>query len=35
MTGDLAGLWEGAQPARRVDSLGFIRAVRATLEGML
>ena len=35
MTKDLAGLWEGGQPARAVNSLEFIRAVRATLEGLL
>jgi isocitrate dehydrogenase len=35
MTKDLAGLWEGGQPAKQVSSLGFIQAVRATLEGLL
>ena len=35
MTKDLAGLWEGAAPARAVNSLDFIRAVRAKLEELL
>ena len=35
MTKDLAGLWEGEQPARQVNSLDFIKAVRATLEELL
>ena len=35
MTKDLAGLWEGAASARAVNSLDFIRAVRAKLEKLL
>ena len=31
MTGDLAGLWEGETPARTVDSLEFLRAIRERL----
>ncbi len=32
MTGDLAALWEGEAPARRVTSLEFLRAVRERVE---
>ncbi len=32
MTGDLAALWEGEVPARRVTSLEFLRAVRERVE---
>ena len=35
MTKDLAGLWEGAAPARAVNSLDFLRAVREKLEASL
>ncbi|MDE6922063.1 MAG: NADP-dependent isocitrate dehydrogenase [Oscillospiraceae bacterium] len=31
MTGDLAGLWEGEAPARKVTGLEFLRAIRARL----
>ena len=31
MTGDLAGLWEGEAPARKVTSLEFLRAIRERL----
>ena len=31
MTGDLAGLWEGEDPAHSVDSLTFLQAVRTRL----
>ncbi len=31
MTGDLAGLWEGETPARKVTSLEFLRAIRERL----
>ena len=31
MTGDLAGLWEGETPARTVDSLEFLWAIRERL----
>ena len=31
MTGDLAGLWEGETPARTVDSLEFLLAIRERL----
>ncbi len=31
MTGDLAGLWEGEAPARKVIGLEFLRAVRSRL----
>ena len=32
MTGDLAGLWEGEAPARRVTGLEFLRAIRSRIE---
>ena len=32
MTKDLAGLWEGETPARAVNSLDFMKAVRERLE---
>ncbi len=32
MTGDLAGLWEGEQPARVLSGLDFLRAVRRRLS---
>ena len=32
MTGDLAGLWEGEAPARRVTGLEFLRAIRDRME---
>ena len=31
MTGDLAGLWEGETPAKKVTSLEFLQAIRAKL----
>ena len=31
MTGDLAGLWEGEAPVRKVTSLEFLRAIRGRL----
>ena len=31
MTGDLAGLWEGEAPAKKVTSLEFLQAIRAKL----
>ena len=31
MTGDLAGLWEGSTPARKVTGLEFLRAIRERL----
>ena len=31
MTGDLAGLWEGEAPARKVTGLEFLRAIRERL----
>ena len=35
MTRDLVGLWEGETPARGVNSLEFLQAIRAKLEEML
>ena len=32
MTGDLALLWEGAEPARKVSSTAFLQAIRANLD---
>ena len=32
MTGDLALLWEGAEPARKVSSNAFLQAIRANLD---
>ncbi len=32
MTKDLVGLWEGETPAQRVNSLDFLKAIRAKLE---
>ena len=32
MTKDLAGLWEGESPAQAVNSLDFLKAIRARLE---
>ena len=32
MTGDLAGLWEGEAPARKVTGLEFLRAIRSRIE---
>lgn len=32
MTGDLAGLWEGEAPVRKVTGAQFLQAIRATLE---
>ena len=32
MTKDLVGLWEGETPAKGVNSLEFLRAIRARLE---
>ncbi len=34
MTGDLAGLWEGAKPACKVTGREFLQAIRATMEAM-
>ena len=31
MTGDLAGLWEGANPAKKLNSLDFLKAIRSRL----
>ena len=31
MTGDLAGLWEGENPAQRVTGLEFLRSIRDQL----
>ena len=35
MTKDLVGLWEGETPAKGVNSLDFLKAIRSKLEGML
>ena len=35
MTKDLVGLWEGETPARGVNSLDFLKAIRAKLEETL
>lgn len=35
MTKDLAGLWEGKTPAKAVNSLDFLKAIRANLEKKL
>lgn len=34
MTGDLAGLWEGAKPAQKVTGKEFLQAIRARVEQM-
>ena len=31
MTGDLAGLWEGENPAKKLNSLDFLKAIRSRL----
>ncbi|MCD7758027.1 MAG: NADP-dependent isocitrate dehydrogenase, partial [Clostridiales bacterium] len=35
MTGDLVGLWEGDVPAQKVNSMDFLKAIRARLEEKL
>jgi isocitrate dehydrogenase len=35
MTGDLALLWEGDAPAKKLNSLAFLQAVRGRLEKSL
>ncbi|MCD7829911.1 MAG: NADP-dependent isocitrate dehydrogenase [Clostridiales bacterium] len=35
MTGDLVGLWEGDVPAQKVNSVDFLKAIRARLEEKL
>ncbi len=35
MTGDLVGLWEGENPARKVNSGEFLKAIREKLEAKL
>lgn len=35
MTGDLCSMWEGETPARKVNSLEFLRTIRARLEEKL
>ena len=35
MTRDLVGLWEGETPAQGVNSLGFLKAIRAKLEASI
>ena len=35
MTGDLAVLWEGEAPAKKLSSLAFLKAVRGRLEEKL
>ena len=35
MTRDLVGLWEGETPAQGVNSLDFLKAIRAKLEASL
>ena len=35
MTKDLAGMWEGAVPARSVTSVEFLKAVRTRLDALL
>lgn len=35
MTGDLCAMWEGEEPARKVNSLDFLKAIRSRLETAL
>ena len=35
MTGDLSLMWEGETPARKVNSLDFLKAIRSRLEEAL
>lgn len=35
MTGDLCAMWEGETPARKVNSLEFLKAIRVKLENKL